>query len=58
MPAMNTVESDGSKIIRSGILYKFSERLKSYEECQIKLHQDYLMYTKINRRDKLSLVPL
>jgi hypothetical protein len=47
---MSNVLNEGAKIIRSGILYKYSQRVNSFEECQFKLHQDYLMYTKINKK--------
>jgi len=50
VPVMSTVENEGAKIIRSGILYKYSHKLSIFEECQFKLHQDYLMYSKISKR--------
>jgi hypothetical protein len=50
MPVLSNVENEGAKIIRSGILYKYSHRLNTFEECQFKLHQDYLMYSKISKK--------
>lgn len=49
---MSNVENEGAKIIRSGILYKYSHRLDTFEECQFKLHHDYLMYSKVSKRGK------
>lgn len=38
--------TDNLKCIRSGTLMIYSEELNHFEECQLKLYQDYLTYMK------------
>ena len=47
--------NESLKYIRSGTLQKFSDSKQVFEECQLKLHHDYLTYYKLRSRGTGSL---
>ena len=57
VPRINSMAllTDGLKFIRSGTLQKFSDTRQSFEECQLKLHHDYLTYFKLRSKCTLFL---
>ena len=38
--------ADNMKFIRSGVLSKHNDNKNTFEECQLKLHHDYLTFYK------------
>ena len=47
------------KFTRSGTLSKYNDQKNVFEECQLKLHHDYLTFYKFKETVKeLSFVPL
>jgi hypothetical protein len=51
---INTPLTDNIKFIRSGTLYKYSDSKKSFEECQLRLHHDYLTFYKLKEKGNTS----
>lgn len=68
MPKINSVVTltEALKFIRSGTLEKYSDTKNCFEECQLKLHHDYLTYYKLRSKcnysvkveKKVSFMPL
>lgn len=46
---------ENMKFIRSGVLNKFNEFKNSFEECQLKLHHDYLTFYKFKETGTLRV---
>ena len=46
---------ENMKFIRSGTLNKYNDAKNSFEECQLKLHHDYLTFYKFKETGKLTL---
>lgn len=42
--------TDNLKFIRNGTLQKYSDSKNSFEECQLKLHHDYLTFYKLKEK--------
>lgn len=50
---------DNTKFIRSGTLSKYNDGKNAFEECQLKLHHDYLTFYKFKETEKkVSFMPL
>ena len=68
IPRMSTAltVNDGLKFIRHGTLQKYEDSKNAFEDCQLKLHHDYLTYYKnkskgikhLNLEKKVSFLPL
>ena len=56
VPKINSMLAltEGLKFIRSGTLQKFSDSRQVFEECQLKLHHDYLTYYKLRSKGNQS----
>ena len=55
----NAPITDNLKFIRSGTLNRYNDNKNNFEECQLKLHHDYLTFYKFKEtQKKVSFMPL